>query len=75
MSVIQLSKVVERRQAVVWQRYLDARQAAEEHGRIEDGIAAGLAWYAWLTLFQSPAQTAKLAEFPKRQPAERSNAL
>jgi hypothetical protein len=34
-----------------WSAYLVARQKAEQTGRIEDGIAAGEAWAAFLALF------------------------
>lgn len=36
-----------------WSAYCAAREKAERSGRIEDGIAAGHAWRAWLSLFEA----------------------
>ncbi|KPH79341.1 hypothetical protein [Bosea vaviloviae] len=35
----------------LWQAWLDARKVAQASDRIEDGIAAGHAWAAFLALF------------------------
>lgn len=43
----------------LWQAWLDARKVAQASDRIEDGIAAGHAWAAFLALFariEKPAQ-------------------
>lgn len=38
-------------------RILDARTRAQETGAIEDGIAAGQAWAAWLSAFEGGAKS------------------
>lgn len=39
----------------LWSAYLDARAKAETSGRVEDGIAAGKAWAAWVAPFTGRA--------------------
>lgn len=37
----------------LWSAYNAARAKAQSSGRIEDGIAAGKAWAAWLDAFRA----------------------
>lgn len=37
----------------LWAAYLDARAKAESSADIQDGIAAGKAWAAWLDAFRT----------------------
>ncbi|NEU13567.1 hypothetical protein G3T14_15715 [Methylobacterium sp. BTF04] len=65
MGVVDLDLFRERREQEVWQRYLDARNAAEKTGDINHGIAAGRAWREWLTLFQSADQNEADRQFDR----------
>lgn len=38
-----------------WRRYIDAQRRAEASHDIRDGIEAGRAWGAWLSLFERRA--------------------
>lgn len=39
----------------LWKRYLDAKSKADATGDINDGIAAGKAWAAWVEPFTGRA--------------------
>ncbi|MBB3385527.1 MULTISPECIES: hypothetical protein [unclassified Rhizobium] len=51
-NVIPLHRHIDRQ----WQAYVDALRRAEQSLSIQDGIAAGKAWRAWLNLFMTADQ-------------------
>jgi len=55
-TVVDLKSHSEARAQEAWDRYIAARATAERSAAIEDGIAAGNAWRAFLDLFLSPEQ-------------------
>ncbi|GJD41336.1 MULTISPECIES: hypothetical protein [Methylobacterium] len=58
MNVVDFTRHQEDRAAAAWDSYVRARDAAEHSRNLSDGIAAGKAWRTFLTLFQTPEQTA-----------------
>lgn len=66
--------LVEHREALIdarWTSYQLAAQRAQGSLKLEDGIAAGRAWRAWLDLFMTQDQSAKVGVLHGRQGARR----
>lgn len=51
-------------QIEAWDAYVAARDAAYESNDLDDGVAAGRAWSAFLTLFVPPAYQPTAAVIP-----------
>lgn len=59
MSVAHLQNV-DTEMERLWDAYVYAREVAERSDHIADGIAAGMAWKAFLTLFLDDGQARKI---------------
>lgn len=55
-SVVNLTAERERRETEAWERYVAARNRADETLLVEDGTQAARAWCAFLSLFLTEAQ-------------------
>lgn len=63
-NVVQLAA---QREAIIdarWCAYVAAARHAQASLKVEDGVAAGRAWRAWLDLFMAGDQRAKLSAGP-----------
>ncbi len=56
-NVLNLQAERERRETEAWLAYTAAKERADRTHNVEDGRKAGLAWRAFLELYQTPAQT------------------
>ena len=52
-----------------WADYADAARRAQFSRRIEDGVAAGKAWKAFLDLFVRPAPPSNVVDLRPRGPS------
>lgn len=63
VNVVDMKAFREKREEETWRAYTEARERAERTLDIKDGIAAGLAWRAWLVSWQTPEQNEHDREF------------